>query len=44
MSKKVRNGFDGNGMSIPFPQVTYHGFAPSVSLPRQSEDAEAKTA
>ncbi len=44
MIKKIKASFDENGISIPFPQVTYHGFAPPVSLPRQSEDAEAKTA
>lgn len=42
MIKKVKRSFDGNGTSIPFPQVTYHGTPQVVALPGRFVDARAK--
>ena len=44
MIKKVKTSFDGNGISIPFPQVTYHGTPQVVALPERFVDARAKEA
>ncbi len=32
MIKKVKKSFEQNGISIPFPQVTYHGPKPLIAL------------
>ncbi|MFN3508237.1 MAG: mechanosensitive ion channel family protein [Allorhizobium sp.] len=42
MIKKVKKSFDENGISIPFPQVTYHGTPPMVALPERFVDARSK--
>jgi DUF1365 family protein len=44
MIKKVKKSFDENGISIPFPQVTYHGSPQMVALPERFVDARAKEA
>jgi small conductance mechanosensitive channel len=44
MIKKVKNSFDENGISIPFPQVTYHGTPQMVALPERFVDARSKEA
>jgi hypothetical protein len=40
----VKKSFDGNGISIPFPQVTYHGTPQVVALPEGFVDTRAKEA
>ena len=42
MIKKVKKSFDENGISIPFPQVTYHGTPQMVALPERFVDARSK--
>lgn len=44
MIKKVKKSFDENGISIPFPQVTYHGTPQVVALPERFVDARSKEA
>lgn len=44
MIKRVKKSFDENGISIPFPQVTYHGTPQVVALPERFVDARAKEA
>ncbi len=44
MIKKVKKSFDENGISIPFPQVTYHGSPQVVALPERFVDARSKEA
>lgn len=42
MIQKVKKSFDENGISIPFPQVTYHGTPQTVALPERFVDTRAK--
>lgn len=44
MIQKVKKSFDENGISIPFPQVTYHGTPQVVALPERFVDTRAKEA
>ena len=39
-----KKSFDENGISIPFPQVTYHGTPQMVALPERFVDARSKEA